>query len=312
MKTTQLSDSLLQCVAELDDAYAMKGQQIETHLEKLKYEKPLTYWDYIQLETLLTIQSTKTTCPDELIFISFHQTTELYFQLILSEIKQLVGGAVQSDAVFLAKLERISRYYTVLISSFEVITQGIDPAQFQKFRHALFPASGFQSVQYRFIELSMTDLRNLVAADFRAGLSADTSLVEMYQFLYWKQPQPAGHQPARNLTLEQFEEKYDAVLTDRATALARQNVWQRFRQQYADSPLTGDMVTVLKQIDRQANVLWPSMHYRGAVKHLRTAAAANGTGSTEWKKYLSPKNQRIMFFPDLWSADEKEHWGQLD
>jgi tryptophan 2,3-dioxygenase len=33
------------------------------------------------------------------------------------------------------------------------------------------------------------------------------------------------------------------------------------------------------------------------------------TGGTNWQKYLPPKFQKRMFFPELWSEKEIEEWG---
>jgi tryptophan 2,3-dioxygenase len=34
------------------------------------------------------------------------------------------------------------------------------------------------------------------------------------------------------------------------------------------------------------------------------------TGGTNWQKYLPPRFQKIIFFPSLWSSQEKEEWGK--
>jgi hypothetical protein len=33
-------------------------------------------------------------------------------------------------------------------------------------------------------------------------------------------------------------------------------------------------------------------------------------GGTNWQKYLPPKTQRIIFYPELWSDEELEKWGR--
>ncbi|HAI38818.1 MAG TPA: tryptophan 2,3-dioxygenase, partial [Maribacter sp.] len=53
-------------------------------------------------------------------------------------------------------------YYKVLISSFSVMIKGMEREQFLQYRMALLPASGFQSAQFRMIELYATPLENLV------------------------------------------------------------------------------------------------------------------------------------------------------
>src|ERR1043165_4039035 len=76
-------------VVALQDKYAQMGQDINSYLEGLLLSNYLTYWDYIQVETLLTLQNPKTDFPDEKIFIMYHQITELYFKLALNEFEQI-------------------------------------------------------------------------------------------------------------------------------------------------------------------------------------------------------------------------------
>ena len=34
------------------------------------------------------------------------------------------------------------------------------------------------------------------------------------------------------------------------------------------------------------------------------------TGGSDWRKYMHPKHQKRIFFPELWSKDEIENWGK--
>jgi tryptophan 2,3-dioxygenase len=52
-------------------------------------------------------------------------------------------------------------------------------------------------------------------------------------------------------------------------------------------------------------------HYRAAEKYLESKGApAEATGGSDWKKYMLPKYQRRIFFPELWSPAELETWGE--
>ena len=73
----------------LEDKYAQMGQDINSYLDGLLLSNYLTYWDYTQVETLLTLQNPKTDFPVEEIFIMYHQITELYFKLALNEFEQI-------------------------------------------------------------------------------------------------------------------------------------------------------------------------------------------------------------------------------
>ena len=69
---------------KLEEKYEAMGQDLSSYLDGLLYSDYLTYWDYIHLDTLLSLQSPKTAIPDEKIFILYHQVTELYFKMILN------------------------------------------------------------------------------------------------------------------------------------------------------------------------------------------------------------------------------------
>ena len=75
-----------------------------SYLDGLLHERYLTYWDYIHLDTLLSLQIPKTHFPDEEIFIGYHQITELYFKLIIHEQKQIIDDKGQKQSFLLKKL----------------------------------------------------------------------------------------------------------------------------------------------------------------------------------------------------------------
>ena len=68
-----------------------KGLNTEFFLDGLASVKPLTYWDYIQTESLLNLQTQRTDLPDEMVFIIYHQINELLFKMILWEMEQLAN-----------------------------------------------------------------------------------------------------------------------------------------------------------------------------------------------------------------------------
>src|SRR5258708_27466306 len=76
----------------LSEKFAVMGQDMTSYLDGLLYSNYLTYWDYTQVDTLLTLQNPKTDFPDEMIFIMYHQITELYFKLCLHEFDQIANN----------------------------------------------------------------------------------------------------------------------------------------------------------------------------------------------------------------------------
>ena len=171
---------------DLDDKFQAINQKTETHLEGLLWSKPITYWDYIQTDVLLNIQNQRTTLPDEMVFIMYHQLNELLFKMVIWEIDQLCHNPNPETIFFTEKLERISRYFDMLTTSFDIMSEGMEVAQYMKFRNTLTPASGFQSAQYRQIEFSSTDLINLIDYRFRATINRDTPYEHAFDHLYWQ------------------------------------------------------------------------------------------------------------------------------
>ena len=80
---------LIKKINQLSEKYSSTGQDIYSFLDGLLYSDYMGYWDYISLDTLLSLQKPKTDFPDEKIFIIYHQITELYFNLSLSELEQI-------------------------------------------------------------------------------------------------------------------------------------------------------------------------------------------------------------------------------
>jgi tryptophan 2,3-dioxygenase len=77
----------------------------------------------------------------------------------------------------------------------------------------------------------------------------------------------------------------------------------------------GEDLAVLKEkmrrFDVLVNVNWPLMHYKSAVRYLqRNPADIAATGGTNWQKYLPPRFQKRIFYPELWTEQEKEEWGK--
>src|ERR1043165_3252827 len=89
----ELKPEFLQRLEQLEKKYSAMGQDLNSYLDGLLYADYLTYWDYIHIDTLLSLQSPKTSFPDEKIFIIYHQITELYFKLCLHEFEQIARSS---------------------------------------------------------------------------------------------------------------------------------------------------------------------------------------------------------------------------
>lgn len=302
---------VLEQLKRLEEKYVPLGQDLAAYLEGLYYTEFVNYWDYIHLDTLLSLQIPRTKIPDEKIFIMYHQITELYFKLCLEEYKQIAEDKEITVKTFMMRLKRINRYFDNLIDSFDVMVEGMDPKQFLQFRMALMPASGFQSVQYRMIEIASTDLRNLVDKAKRAALGLQSTHEEMIGCIYWKEGATEVASGAKTLTLLRFEEKYTEQLIKFAKDYEPNNVWSVYKRLPKEDQENDKLKQMLRDLDSNVNVNWPLMHYKSAVRYLqRDPEIIAATGGTNWQKYLPPRFQKRVFYPELWTEKELVEWGK--
>jgi tryptophan 2,3-dioxygenase len=155
--------------------------------------QPLYYRDYLQLPTILGAQIPRSTKPqesksqenasqnnisehntgvygtqafdtsaahDELLFIITHQTYELWFKQILHEIDSVRMLLQQNPlpepdvATALHRLQRVNTIAKLLVQQVDVL-ETMTPMDFLDFRGVLYPASGFQSLQFRLLEIKL-------------------------------------------------------------------------------------------------------------------------------------------------------------
>jgi tryptophan 2,3-dioxygenase len=308
MKNKERIESQL---AKLEEKYKDSGQDLSSYLDGLLYQRYLTYWDYIHLDTLLSLQVPRTHFPDEEIFIMYHQITELYFKLILHEQKQIVDDKSQQIAFFKEKVNRINSYYKALISSFGIMIRGMEKEQFLKYRMALLPSSGFQSAQYRMIEIYATPLHHLVNESDRKNFGEDASLEEVYEHMYWKKGATDLHTGEKTLTLKQFEYRYTPRFIRIANQVKGSTMYEKYLQLPENARNNKELIEALKLLDINANINWPLVHMGSAHRYLnRENTPIEATGGTNWKEYLPPSFQKVVFFPNLHTKEALINWGK--
>lgn len=305
------NNEVIERIKKLEEKFATMGQNITSYLDGLLYSDYLTYWDYVHLDVLLNLQNPRTNFPDEKVFILYHQITELYFKLILVAIEEIANAKNLSVDFFIQQLKRINNYLENLIRSYEIMIDGMDKEQFLKFRMALLPASGFQSAQYRMIEICSTGLINLTTSTQREKNVTLKGIEQLYELLYWKQGATELATGTKTLTLRQFELKYSQEFIQKAKEYSDKNILHRYVNLPDTDKENPELINELKKMDLNTNVHWPLMHYKSAVRYLdKKPEVIAATGGTNWQKYLPPKNQKVIFFPNLWTKEEIENWGK--
>lgn len=312
MDNSELDPKVLKNLKLLSEKFEADGQELAVHLEGLLNSSYLKYWDYIHLDTLLSLQKSKTDHPDEMIFITYHQITELYFKMVLHELSQLKDREKIEAEYFIKRVNRVNWYFEQLIESFDIISVGLEQDQFLKFRTALHPASGFQSVQYRMVEIASTDFINLVSIDARDNFKEDYATIdEMFEEIYWRKGAIDSHTGKKTLTLRLFEEKYTETLLRMASDYKSKNLWAAFKKLPFEAQRDEVIISAMKKFDNLVNINWPLAHYKYAVRYLyKSPDDATATGGTNWRKYLPPRFQKRIFFPDLYTAEEIDNWGK--
>lgn len=297
---------------QLRDKIEQTGQDFGTYVKGWQNSRYTNYWDYIQLETLLSLQRPRTEIADEPIFIIYHQITELYFKLARIELDAIAGGQCTAET-FIERVHRINRYFGALRDSFGVMEKGMNKDEFLAFRDALAPASGFQSVQYRIIELACAPVLNIVSEPHR-GSVASAPVEQQMEYIYWKSGANVESTGKPAFTAVQFIEKYWSSLLEHAKHYESRNLWAQFLKLKAEGmpqEQVAEIEDALRLLDLNVNVYWPLQHYKTAVRYLAQGDnAVAATGGTNWRKYLPPRFQRRIFYPELWTEDQRENWGR--
>lgn len=134
----------------------------------MKPYKPAYYRDYLSLDAILNAQSLRSaeynndqeSAHDEMLFIITHQAYELWFKQMLTELDSILALMSQQPlpepdvALVLHRLQRMNKIGPVMLHQVEIL-ETMTPMDFLDFRGVLYPASGFQSVQFRLLEMKL-------------------------------------------------------------------------------------------------------------------------------------------------------------
>ncbi len=293
---------------KIQEKYHQLGENPETFLQGLLHAKPINYWDYVEVDTLLSLQKPRTHFKDETIFIMYHQLTELVLKMMRHELDQIIETEIVTEEFLMIKIGRLNRYTLMLITSFDIMKDGMDYDDYNEFRKTLTPASGFQSAQFRYIEILCTRLENLVNDEGKKRLPTHPVTEDYFEHIYWIDAGLNRKTGKKTLTLIQFEEKYLEGFIGLAKKAHGKTLEDKVLGMKNPSSALQEK---LREFDRLYNVEWPLVHLRTAEYYLnRKGENKAATGGSEWKKYLHPKYQQRKFFPKLWTKNEKETWGE--
>jgi tryptophan 2,3-dioxygenase len=261
------------------------------------FKDRMTYSGYLQLDKLLAAQTPLSDPPhhDEMLFIIQHQTSELWFKLVLHELRAAIAF-VQKDALepCFKILARVKHIQAQLVSQWSVLAT-LTPTEYGEFRHVLGPASGFQSPQHRLIEF-------LLGNKNRAMLEVHKQAPAIHAEL-----EKALHAPS-------LYDEFLRYLSRRGFAIPKEVLERDVTEPHASHPGVRaaikeiyehpeqnwdayEMAEKLIDVDEQF-ALWRFRHVKVVQ---RVIGYKRGTGGTSGVAYLA-KGVDLTLFPDLWDV----------
>jgi tryptophan 2,3-dioxygenase len=167
---------------EQDARSVLNGARPIEKTVQTDFSTRMDYGSYLDLGRLLSAQHprSKPEHPDELLFIVQHQTTELWFKLVLHELRS-VRRHLDADDVSRARkaLARVKHIFRTLAEQWSVLAT-LTPSEYAEFRGSLGSSSGFQSHQYRAVEFILGNKNEGMLAVFEANQSAHAELSELH------------------------------------------------------------------------------------------------------------------------------------
>ena len=255
-------------------------------------KKPLTYSGYLKIDELLDLQHPLSDGPehDEMLFIVIHQVYELWFRQVLHELDALRVRLADGDSArSLSTLKRILTIFKTLVAQVDVI-ETITPVSFSSFRDRLESASGFQSAQFREVEI-LLGARDRRMVDHHPEGSAGRVRIEA------RLAQPSLWDSFLQFLARQGH-TVPAELLERDTSQPHApspEVQRLLLDIYRNHPVQSMVCEHLLDFDEGVQ----EWRYRHVKMVERTIGTKTGSGGSSGAEYL----KRTLFrpvFPDLW------------
>lgn len=257
-------------------------------------DSPLTYARYLRVDELLALQRPQSAPPehDETLFIIIHQTYELWFKQVLHEVRFLIDALEQGeDHRALHTFKRVLTILKTLVGQVDIL-ETMTPVSFASFRSRLQSASGFQSLQFRKLELMLgkRDARILTFwkndPEGHAALDALVASRTLYDAF------------VRYLSSKGFEVPRELLERDVrgpivASAPLRAVLLEAYRQQRLPAAVCERMVDIDEGLQE-----W---RYRHVKMVERTIGTKTGTGGSSGVAYLR-STLFIPLYEDLWTV----------
>jgi tryptophan 2,3-dioxygenase len=240
-------------------------------------QRDLNYGSYLMVDELLELQQprSKPEHPDELLFIVVHQASELWFKVILHELRHLISVLQSAETVSALHTMRRVNALVRIVSGHLGALDTLPPQRFAQFRGYLGSSSGGQSAQFRAIE-AMSGLRD---EHFLAALSEHGELPK---------------EVAAALELPTLQSLFLRLLEQHSTTLEELYLGPGPSPEFL-------LAEALLEYD-QGFQLWRYLHVQLVERII--GPSTGGTGGTLGARYLT-HTLKQRFFPDLWEVRRK-------
>jgi len=261
------------------------------------FSSAMDYGSYLDLDTLLAAQHpvSRPEHPDELLFIIQHQTTELWFKLVLHELRS-VREYLDGDDVSRARkaLARVKHIFRTLAEQWSVLAT-LTPSEYAEFRGVLGSSSGFQSHQYRSVEFILGNKNARLLELFSAKPAIRAELAQLLE-------EPTVYDAFLRFLRRRGHDVPAAVL-DRDVRRAWVEVPDLlpvFQAIYSDTTAHwAEYATCEDLVDLEdAFQLWRFRHLRTVQ---RTIGFKTGTGGSSGVDFLK-RALDLTFFPELYTV----------
>ncbi len=252
----------------------------------------VTYRTYLALDEILGAQRPRSAEHDEILFIVVHQVYELWFKQLLHEGAHLQGQLEAGQGPrALQTMRRILAILRTVVAQLDVL-ETLTPVQYTGFRDRLESASGFQSAQFRQLEV-VFGRRDRSVLDAYAPDSAERRRIEA-----------AMARPTlfdsflRYLAVLGFDVPADVLERDVGVRLEPSDAVQEllvdvYRQEGEGAQVAERLVDIDEGIQA-----WRYQHVKMVE---RTIGDKPGTGGSTGASYLR-KTLFTAAFPDLWAV----------
>ncbi len=260
--------------------------------------RPTAYSEYLHLPELLALQRPASDHHDEVLFVIIHQAFELWFKQLLHELDAIRGGLIEGRALPSVKgFKRVHAIQKVLIQQIDVL-ETMTPVEFNGFRKLLKTASGFQSLQFREIEILCGGALPPLPESFKsdpawarvARRQSEGTLYEALLTFLWRQ----GHAVPAALLAP------GATRAPRAPDPELPSIWKDVYEHAGAGGAAYEAYLLAESfVEFDALLLlWRTRHVRMVE---RTIGLKAGTGGSDGASYLH-RTLENKLFPDLWEA----------